>query len=107
MGTSIVTVSVRFTPTADFALRELLPLKKKFLPESCFDSHIGVLLIWLYTHFQCLLFVRILTCGYKCGYNYLFLIINYIDISLLSVTFESGLRTIGTSIDVDGRLFCA
>jgi len=32
MGTSIVTVSVRFTPTADFALRELLPLKKTFLP---------------------------------------------------------------------------
>ncbi|PNP33321.1 hypothetical protein AL525_005285 [Citrobacter amalonaticus] len=42
---------------------------------------------------QCLFFVRILTCGYKCGYNYLFLFINNNYISLLDVKFESGLRT--------------
>ncbi|OKP17368.1 hypothetical protein BSQ79_18445 [Serratia marcescens] len=51
-------------------------------------------MVWLYTHFQCLFFVRILACGYKCGYNYLFLLINNIDISLLGMKFESGLRTI-------------
>ncbi|MBD9976072.1 hypothetical protein FOT68_08590 [Citrobacter braakii] len=50
-------------------------------------------MVWLYTHSRCLFFVRILTCGYKCGYNYLFLFINNIDISLLGVKFESGLRT--------------
>ncbi|EFN7645195.1 TPA: hypothetical protein GF209_17000 [Escherichia coli] len=49
--------------------------------------------MWLYTHSRCLFFIRILTCGYKCGYNYFFLLINYIDISLLGVKFESGLRT--------------
>lgn len=32
MGTSIVTVSVRFAPTAGSALSELVPLKKTFLP---------------------------------------------------------------------------
>ncbi|HBZ4249686.1 TPA: hypothetical protein MG551_22745 [Klebsiella aerogenes] len=53
--------------------------------------------MWLYTHSRCLFFIRILTCGYKCGYNYLFLLINYIDISLLGVKFESGLRTQSTT----------
>lgn len=32
MGTSIVTVNVCFAPTADFALSDLVPLKKTFLP---------------------------------------------------------------------------
>ncbi len=36
-------------------------------------------------------FVLILTCGYKCEYNYLYLFINYSDISLLGMKFESGL----------------
>lgn len=53
----------------DIETKLLVPLKKTFLPESCFDSHISVLLVWLYTHLRCLFFIRILTCGYKCGYN--------------------------------------
>ena len=78
----------------DIETKLLVPLKKlSCLREYCFDSHIGVLLVWLYTHSQCLFFIRILTCGYKCGYNYLFLFLNIIDISLLGVKFESGLRT--------------
>jgi restriction system protein len=32
----------------DIETKLLVPLKKTFLPESCFKSHIGFLLIWLY-----------------------------------------------------------
>ena len=85
---------------------DLCPLRKVYYwPTSCFDSHIGVLLVWLYTHSRCLFFVRILTCGYKCGYKHLFLLLNYIDISLLGVKFESGLRTKSEKSDVNRRLF--
>ncbi|RSV88828.1 hypothetical protein EGH55_19220 [Klebsiella aerogenes] len=62
-------------------------------------------MVWLYTHSRCLFFVRILTCGYKCGYNYLFLFINNIDISLLGVKFESGLRTNSTIRSSDGTFY--
>lgn len=114
MGTSIAKQGLAFISQPNLTLfwvdgNWYLWRKLSFLPESCFDSHIGVLLIWLYTHFQFLLFVRILTCGYKCGYNYLFLIINYIDISLLGVKFESGLRTIYSfSCKINGleKSFC-
>lgn len=75
----------------------------------CFESHIDVVLIWLHTHSRCLFFIQILTCGYKCGYNYLFLFIKNINISLLGVKFESGLRTIYSfSCKINGleKSFC-
>ncbi|APV85519.1 hypothetical protein SEEI0720_021380 [Salmonella enterica subsp. enterica serovar Inverness str. ATCC 10720] len=46
-------------------------------------------MVWLYNYSHCLFFIRILTCGYKCGYNYFPPILNNIDISLLGVKFES------------------
>ena len=53
----------------------------------------GVLLVRLYNHSHCLFFIRVSTCGYKSRYNHLFLLINYIDISLLGMKFDSGLSS--------------